>query len=79
MYKIISILSDSSSIELKKIPDELFLEIEMYLKKSSSYADFQLIYDNLCLDEESQDVVLNSFWDKIKSCETINCEVIVEY
>jgi len=33
MYKIISILSDSSSIELKKIPDGLFLEIEMYLKK----------------------------------------------
>ena len=82
-YKILAVLSDISDLEVKKVPEDLFNELYVYIKQKFNpngiSAPFQKLYDNLCQDQERQDKKMVEFWKRLEDCETINCDLIQVY
>jgi len=77
-YKIVGILADMSDLSLYKVPIELYEEISDYLGRP--FPEFQKLYDELCKDEESQDIKLVEFYRKIEEdCEYMDCDLIQVY
>lgn len=82
-YRILAVLSDIDNLKVKKVPKDLFEEMELYLKQKFNphgiSISFQKLYDNLCQDKEKQDKKMVEFWNKLEDCETINCDLIQVY
>jgi len=61
----------------------LYNEISEYLKVQApwrgNFPYFQELYDNLCKDEENQDLKLKSYYDQIQKCDLIDSTLIQEY
>lgn len=76
--KYVSILADLDELEVKIVPDELYYRIVAFVNPTNyQFSKFQILYDNLCVDEPDQIGV--QLWNELNDCENVECELIQVY